>query len=660
MRSTPTDRPELARWLQLQGEADRRILAQMWGLSGETDPAILARALTEPERVRTQWEHLAEAERAALTRVLQEGGALPVAILQREWGIVRDPANFSNPRAYLQALDAPASPAERLYTMGLLVREHSERGPVYRVLNDLRHLLPTPPPRDLSLRPVPLPEPEAFEAGENDLEIVDRTLLALLLLADERALMTLQDGALNKASLARIAGQMGFDSKLRGVRREAEWLWIAIFRTLAVEAGLLARLADGTLELGPQAEPWLRSDRAGRIAALVRAWLSSPFDELSRLCSLSIRGMGFGLRLPEARRLTRQMISTLPAGIWFDVAEIVTEIEQVEPDFLRRDGRYDIALIYDERGQLVAGRERWDRVEGEFLRATLLGMFHWLGLTDIVRGDRQAIRLTPLAAHLLHGAPAPPEPEPALLSVQGTFEVICPPGAPLVARFQLARIGEIVSEDTATIFRLTRRSVLRAAERGISAEAILHFLEEHGRAPVPQAVAAYIHDWTGQVGQLRLEEAALLRAEDAHKLAEVRRTRGVTLPPIEELTPTTWKIAPGDTPALLHQLQKAGWSVEGATEEPRQARGGRKATLSDHDLKALVTAAYAYANICAELGLPCEISGAMLSRLQKLVPSRHVEASWSTGQQLRKHLRAAREQPQEDNASPSPGRSNHA
>jgi hypothetical protein len=333
------------------------------------------------------------------------------------------------------------------------------------------------------------------------------------------------------------------------------------------------------------------------------------------------------------------MLATLPGEVWFSAADIATEIEQVEPDFLRRDGRYDVALIYDQAGQLVAGRERWDRVEGTFVGAMLLGLLAWLGLTDTAGEESDAIRLTPLAAHILREAPAPPEPEPEPLSVQGTFEVFCPPGASLFARFQLARIAEVVSDDTATIFRLTRRSILQAAERGIDAEQILDFLEEYGRAPVPQGVAAYVRDWTAQVGQLRLEDAALLRVEDALKLVEVRQARGIVLPPFEELTPTTWKIAPGDAPGLLQQLQRAGWSVEGGQAgSAGEDKGARKAALSDHDLKALITAAYAYSHICAEAGLPCEISGAMLMRLQKLVPSRHMQAAWHTGQRLRQQL----------------------
>ncbi len=90
MTRAPADKPELQRWILLLGDADRRILAQSWGLPPDSEPAVLVSAMTDPERVREQWECLLPAEQDALVRVLQAGGALPVAILQREWGVVRD------------------------------------------------------------------------------------------------------------------------------------------------------------------------------------------------------------------------------------------------------------------------------------------------------------------------------------------------------------------------------------------------------------------------------------------------------------------------------------------------------------------------------------------------------------------------------------------
>jgi hypothetical protein len=47
--------------------------------------------------------------------------------------------------------------------------------------------------------------------------------------------------------------------------------------------------------------------------------------------------------------------------------------------------------------------------------------------------------------------------------------------------------------------------------------------------------------------------------------------------------------------------------------------------LDERDLKLLIGAAFAYARVCTEAGLPCELSPQMLQRLAKLVPTRIAE-----------------------------------
>ncbi len=59
----------------------------------------------------------------------------------------------------------------------------------------------------------------------------------------------------------------------------------------------------------------------------------------------------------------------------------------------------------------------------------------------------------------------------------------------------------------------------------------------------------------------------------------------------------------------------------------------------EHDLKALVTAAYAYAHICADLGRPSEVSSSMLMRLRKLVPSRHADAAYMAARELSEQIK---------------------
>ena len=71
------------------------------------------------------------------------------AVLEREFGRVRDHADYPNQRAYLLALEQPPSPTERLYTLALLLRSQDGRG--YAIPADLLAKMMTRPGGELRL-----------------------------------------------------------------------------------------------------------------------------------------------------------------------------------------------------------------------------------------------------------------------------------------------------------------------------------------------------------------------------------------------------------------------------------------------------------------------------------------------------------------------------
>ncbi|HYF65595.1 MAG TPA: hypothetical protein VD886_22395, partial [Herpetosiphonaceae bacterium] len=93
--------PTLAEWLPTLAPSERQTLAHLWQIA---DPANLHARLTAPETVAAMLDSLRPAERAALERVLAEGGRIAAPNLEREFGTVRPHTGFVNPRAYLNAL----------------------------------------------------------------------------------------------------------------------------------------------------------------------------------------------------------------------------------------------------------------------------------------------------------------------------------------------------------------------------------------------------------------------------------------------------------------------------------------------------------------------------------------------------------------------------
>ena len=622
--------PPLARSLALLSPADRRVIAHGWGVEADAAPELAA-LLTTPERVGALWTRLSEAARAALVRVLGAGGSLPVAILQRECGPIREPAQFANPRAYLAALQTPPSAAEQLFLLGLLMRHHDERGALWSIPREFVASLPVVAPPLPRLDVPAHPTPDVSDLA--DWEKTQLALFQLLEVAQNGGLHTLNDGALNKASITRAHQALAATFPVRELRRESDWPWLHWLRTLAVSAKLLRRASDGLLQPTAGAIGWLRATPAERAQLLLEGWITSELDEFTALGGFQWRSKPLHLSLPTVRRRLLELLCTLPPATWFHHDDVVAAVERVDPYFLRPDGRWDTWLLYDQTGQSMAGAQHWAGVEGWFVRAALDWSLHLLGLLDRAGDAPQLARINALGAHLLHNAPAPPTPPSVPIVVQTTLEVICPPHTSWYVRFQLARIAEPVQDDAAAVFRLTRAAVVRAADAGIDAPAILAFLAEAAATPVPAAVAYRIQEWSAAGGQVVVEEATLVRG-DAVLLEELRRTKTVQLQPAEELRPDLWRIPTGDAPELVARLRREGFGVQSTVETAN-------VPLSEHDLRAVVTAAHAYAAACAELALPCAVSDALLGRLGKLLPSRQLWAARQAAHEFRQHLNAA-------------------
>lgn len=608
-------RTDLRRLLDLLSPVDRRVMAHLWRApSAEVEPLLAT--MSDPARIRAQWERLTERERAALERIIAEGGAMPVAIVQREYGGVREPSGFAHPRAYLDALRGPATPTERLFSLGFIFRAHDARGAIYRIPQDLLAHLPAVTPRARRLTVPPAAAPRATTSA-----IPDRAtslVATLLLLGHNGELQTLDDGALNKASMARLARAVADAPDLRAVRREGDWTLLAVVRAAAVEARLLRRGSDGGLRPTAQALDWLRASRVDRARQLLEGWRRSLIDDLTLLCGLRWQGGApFTLDRPATRRALLDLLATLQTDAWLRIDDVVTAIHRVDPDFQRRDGRYDTWLLYNRDDRLVSGWEDWDLVEGALIRATLRGPLHWLGLVDL-DDSQERMRWSPLGAHVIAGAAPPPEPPALPLIVQGTFEVLCPAEASLYARFQLSRVAELQQAGSIAVYQLTRRALLQAVERGIDVEAVLRFLREQSAEPLPPAVEYTLREWASQAEQVRLEDAVLLQTVDPVVLARLRADRSLDLAAAEQLGPTLLRLPPGVDDDVAERLRRAGFGLRDERVDPQRP-------LDERDLRALVTAAFVYARVCTELGLPCEVTPALLGRLARLVPPRQLD-----------------------------------
>jgi hypothetical protein len=174
-------------------------------------------------------------------------------------------------------------------------------------------------------------------------------------------------------------------------------------------------------------------------------------------------------------------------------------------------------------------REGWEMlwvqiVEG-FLRLRLVPAGGArLGRTE---GDEIAFTLTDAGRYLLGAtddfqlaAPAAGE-----VVVQPDFEVVFLSAAPRVEA-ELARFAERTGSGVGALFRLTRASILRAAELGLTADGVLKTLGQVSRTPVPANVARQVRDWFAGTRRVRFRPAVLVECPDSETAARVAGMAG--------------------------------------------------------------------------------------------------------------------------------------
>lgn len=623
-------------WLLGRSASELATLARLWSRPGlaASDPAALADALLQPAAVADMLAALGPQPRAALERVQAEGGAIAAAPLERAFGPVRDHADYPNPRAYLLALEQPASPAERLYVMALIQRLDvaGQRG--FAIPPDLLALLPPVPPRQHALALEALPPPRQIWPG--DPRRLEQHLLALLTLAQAGQLALNSSGALNKTSLLHLIRATDPGAAPQGLSYEWQAPYQQFLRLLAQTAGLARGGAEALLRPTREALEWMRLPALERARRLLDAWVEMRWDELVHLGGLKLRHE-FRRDLAAARRAILALLAQVPRDTWVSLSGFVAAVKAAEPDFARPDGRYDTWGLVGAGGERLDGFEHWDAVEGQHLLRVAKTTLRWLGLADLGGTEaEECFRLTPLGTALIQHAPAPPEPPAERLLVQPNFEVLVPAYAALEARFQIARVAELVRADTVTVYRLSERRLHQALEQGIQLQDVLRFLREQGGREPPQNVSATLADWAARYGQVRIRPGALLEARDPALLEQIRRDRRVKLPQAEHLNDQTLLLRPADAAALAERLRKAGYGLQDDSAAPDQP-------LREQDLTALFAALEFYSQAGQRLGLPDPASASLRRRVGGLLSepqlNRAYQAARAAIEALDEHLK---------------------
>jgi hypothetical protein len=588
------------------------MIAQLWMLEPhERDtPELMAAAMRRSERLQALVARLAPHERDALVRLQAQGGQVAAPLLEREYGRVRTHSDYPNPRAYLLALGQRPSAVERLYVLGLVQAAHDGLRRYFVLTPDLAPLLPA-----VDVRPLAFALPPALPPGQEqpaDVRAFERALTRLLRMAQEGQLEA-QRGGLKKSSLALLPRLWDADQADTAVREE-QWPYAQFVRQIASDAGFVREDAGGGLRPTRAALEWMRQGALTRARQLLDTWARSSWDELTAIVGHRVQNT-YRRDVQLGKHEILALLGQLPAGSWVALAEVCREVQRVAPDFARPDGDYLAWRVTSRLREPLDGFEHWQRVEGALIRAVLCRSLHWLGLIDLGRqGDSALVRLSALGQALVCGGAGGEQDETPALVVQSNFEVLVAAGAAPAARFQLGRVAEVVRDGPAGLFRLTRRSLQGALERGIALGEVVSFLEREAGATLPQNVGATLREWADEYGRITIRSSALLEADSPATLEQIRRDKRVRLPASVQIGEQTWSIALADAAGFTERLRRAGYAVASDVARPTGM------ALSERDLTVIYAALMFYAQAGPRLGYEHDASGALLQRVARLLP----------------------------------------
>ncbi|MBI3733161.1 MAG: helicase-associated domain-containing protein [Chloroflexi bacterium] len=309
------------------------------------------------------------------------------------------------------------------------------------------------------------------------------------------------------------------------------------------EAGLIKR-NDSRLEALATAYDFFGYSLARRAGRFFETWKKSSL--WNELLYLPIQPQtATDERSPKAAQLVaraRQYVLTIiaatapdPVGGWLSIGDLIDTVRHDNYEFLFKRTREDFGPInpyYYYHNPLGWGfpisdeTSGWDKVEAELIRHMVCQPLHWLGMVSLGYSEGGAgacFRLTPLGAHLLGINPQAPAEESVAangrLVIQPNFQVFALEPISEQTLAHLDRFADRIKADRVFEYRLTRESLYRAQQKGMTVDEIIAFLKQAATAPLPQNVERTLEEWGASFERIIIRRnVSLLHARDAQLL----------------------------------------------------------------------------------------------------------------------------------------------
>lgn len=303
---------------------------------------------------------------------------------------------------------------------------------------------------------------------------------------------------------------------------------------LLIQAGGLATLDNGRLELTAKGRAALRQPAPDTIRQLWRRWITGAvIDEFSRIEEIKGQRASNVLSSAKTRRAAvADALAACPPGEWISVDALFSTMRRsnLSPTIARNymalwklyigDAHYG-SLGYD-------GFHKWELLEGRYTLAVLFEYAATLGLADLdyvhpigARDDHhdnwgaddldclsrydglRAIRLNPLGAYAvgLTGDYMPPDSghQPGTLKVLPNLDVVATGTVSAADKILLSSYAEQTNE---RVWSVSTASLLTAIDAGRDLDELAAFLKQRADHELPGALETLISDITARAGQL--------------------------------------------------------------------------------------------------------------------------------------------------------------
>lgn len=322
-----------------------------------------------------------------------------------------------------------------------------------------------------------------------------------------------------------------------------------------------SRLVSGT-NLQPEAvKNFLEAPRDQALSALVEAWQASEgFNELRQLPGLAFEG-GWENQPLVTREFLLNLLEPIPEGVWWSLAAFVRDIKQKYPDFQRPAGDYDTWFIKRKAdGVYLRGFNHWEDVDGALVRY-FIQLLYWLGQVDLATaeegGSPTSFRLSSFAQN----------DEKGKIVVASNGRITVERLAPRTARYQIARFTdwETSTHPDEYRYRVTTRSLKRAAEQGLKVSQLLGLLAKHSGGQVPPVFVKALQRWETNGTEARVETLTVLKVSKPEVLNELRASKAARFLG-EIIGPTTVVLQSGAEAKVMGILAELGLLAEGDIE----------------------------------------------------------------------------------------------